>query len=63
MSVTYPPELLPIASPDDEAEVIVCDGDEQYRISESCLRYGQRNDLLVDSDTCAPAAPACRRLH
>jgi hypothetical protein len=26
MSVTYPPDLLPVASPEDEAEVLVCDG-------------------------------------
>jgi hypothetical protein len=32
MDITYPPELLPIASSDDEAEVLVRDGAAMFRV-------------------------------
>src|SRR5215203_3931893 len=33
MSITYPPELLPVAAPGDEAEVLVCDGASVWKVT------------------------------
>lgn len=55
MSITYPPEMLPVAEPDDDAQVVVCSN------SECCLRaeIERLRDLvltLIDNDPYAPIA-------
>jgi len=38
MELTYPPELLPVASSDDDAEVVVCTGECERPDKGPCAR-------------------------
>jgi hypothetical protein len=63
MSVTYPPELLPISSPDDEAEVIVCDADGAWVVDSSERAESHQSASVGSSVNIGHNSSVIRPLH